>query len=111
MVTVLPGGLGELQAAYAEFQAAPDKASAQAALARLTSAAGGLHQAVRVALQEELPAPGADAAEAAAEPGGGDAAVAGSSEPKAADPAPPDPRVEAVKQEAKSLIKRKVRLP
>jgi photosystem II stability/assembly factor-like uncharacterized protein len=125
MLTVLPSGLGDLRTAYLEFKQAPDQASAQAALARLTGAAGQLHQSVRVAFQQELPA-----AEAATESGAGlDAASARTTsaspadepDPASADRASPVGSAEgggvsnAVKQaaekKAKSILKPKLRMP
>ncbi|HEY7480124.1 MAG TPA: YCF48-related protein [Gemmatimonadales bacterium] len=112
MLTALPGGLDQLKAAYAEFQQAPDKASAQAALGRLTSAAGSLHQAIRVALQEELPAPTEQAADA---PAPVDVSAQAAPEAPAPEAKPAEPAGESTAQRVKKgvggLIKKKVRIP
>ncbi len=109
MLTVLPGGLGGLKAAYLEFKQAPDKASAQAALAKLSEAAGGLHQSVRVALQDELPAPEA-AGESEASPDPAPANDASTVDP-AERAGASDARMDAVKKKAESLLKPKLRMP
>ncbi|HEY7635352.1 MAG TPA: hypothetical protein VH763_07405 [Gemmatimonadales bacterium] len=111
MLTILPGGLGDLKAAYLEFTKAPDKASAQAALAKLGAAAGSLRHSVKVALQEELPSPETSAA-------GDDASTTAAVTPtaEAAEPSQPSEAAEArtenaAAKTAKSLIKRKLRVP
>ncbi len=54
MLTTMPNQLGDVRGAYQEFQRASDKASAQAALARLVAAVGSFKQLTQAAFQSEV---------------------------------------------------------
>lgn len=53
MLATMPSQLSDVRGAYREFQQAPDKAGAQAALARLLSSVGTLRQLTMAAFQKE----------------------------------------------------------
>ncbi len=53
MLNTMPAQLNDVKAAIADFKSAADKESAQAALARLTSAASALKQSTQTAFQKE----------------------------------------------------------
>jgi photosystem II stability/assembly factor-like uncharacterized protein len=120
MLTALPGGLGELREAYQQFRQAPDKAAAKEALTRLGAAATGLHQSVRIAFQEELAPPAAEAlTEAAPVAETAPAPVAETAPapvaettpaPVAAEPAG-ESTAKQIKKGVGGLIKKKVRIP
>jgi hypothetical protein len=112
MLTALPGGLGELREAYQQFRQAPDKAAAKEALTRLGAAATGLHQSVRIAFQEELAPPAAEAlTEAATVAETAPAPVAETTPaPVAAEPAG-ESTAKQIKKGVGGLIKKKVRIP
>ena len=53
MLSTMPSQLGDVRSAIREFRSATDKQGAQAALARLGSAAGSLQQSTQAAFQKE----------------------------------------------------------
>ncbi len=53
MLSTMPSQLGDVRSAIREFRSATDKEGAQAALARLGSAAGSLQQSTQAAFQKE----------------------------------------------------------
>jgi len=53
MLSTMPSQLSDVRTALRDFKSATDKQGAQAALARLGSAAGSLRQSTRTAFQKE----------------------------------------------------------
>ena len=54
MLATIPGPLGDLRGALRDFKRASDKQAAQAALARLSTAAASLQQSTNAAFQKEF---------------------------------------------------------